>query len=187
MLSCLGLALTPSTPLRTLQVMPNIKAYKQFVTTGSYLLVQDTKTTRCGPGAPPAAAQCHGSRRVWRLNRKAAAARQPRHRLPRLLAVILLPMRAWHGTSKLQLCCDGASSSLLLRMLLCRMGKHHLCNPEGKTLAEFNKCYNEKKHGPLDAVHDFLAQEPAGVWEQDKKREYMLYSQHADGWLKRLK
>lgn len=67
------------------------------------------------------------------------------------------------------------------------MGKHHLCDPEGKTLDEFSKCYREKKHGPLDAVHDFLAQEPAGVWEQDKKREYMMYSQHADGWLKRLK
>lgn len=66
------------------------------------------------------------------------------------------------------------------------MGKHHLCNPDDKTLEEFNKCYHEKKHGPLDAVHDFLAEEPEGVWQQDKQREYMLYSQHADGWLKRL-
>lgn len=66
------------------------------------------------------------------------------------------------------------------------MGKHHLCNPDDKTLEEFNKCYHEKKHGPLDAVHDFLAEEPEGVWQQDKQREYMLYSQHADGWLQRL-
>jgi cephalosporin hydroxylase len=94
-------------------VMPNLQAYKEFVTVGSYLLVQDTKTTR--------------------------------------------------------------------------MGKHHLCSADGQTLAEFNKCYQEKKHGPLDAVHDFLAEEPAGIWENDKTREYMLYSQHADGWLKRLK
>ena len=110
-----------------------------------------------------------------------------RARLLRLLAVILLPKHAWHGPIILQPCCNGASSSLLLCVPVCRLGKHHLCNPEGKTLEEFNKCYSEKKHGPLDAVHDFLAQEPAGVWEQDKTREYMLYSQHADGWLKRLK
>ena len=31
--------------------MPNIQAYKQFVTVGSYLLVQDTKTTRCAGAA----------------------------------------------------------------------------------------------------------------------------------------
>lgn len=29
-----------------IQVMDNVRAYKQFVTVGSYMLVQDTKLTR---------------------------------------------------------------------------------------------------------------------------------------------
>lgn len=99
--------------------------------------------------------------------------------------------RSVHGMARpscnLQSKCLWGLSALSPACPLRSMGKHHLCDPEGKTLDEFSKCYKEKKHGPLDAVHDFLAQEPAGVWEQDKKREYMMYSQHADGWLKRLK
>lgn len=68
----------------------------------------------------------------------------------------------------------------------CRLFKNRGCQPDGKSLEDFSRCYREAKVGPLDAVHDFLAEEPVGVWQQDKTREYLLYSQHADGWLKRL-
>lgn len=67
------------------------------------------------------------------------------------------------------------------------MWKRDECNPDDKSLEEFNKCWNERKIGPLDSVIDFLKEEPAGVWEKDKAREHLGYTQHADGWLKRLR
>jgi len=74
--------------------------------------------------------------------------------------------RSVHGMAQpncnLHLTCPWGLPPLSPACPLRSMGKHHLCDPEGKTLDEFSKCYKEKKHGPADAVHGCRAPGAAG-------------------------
>lgn len=104
-------------------------------------------------------------------------------------------------TAEKHAACDATKRSILLALLpppsaepsahatagWRRMSKHNACHPDNTTLEEFDRCQRGMRIGPLDAIADFLEKEQAGVWHKDKKREYLMYSQHADGWLKRMK
>ena len=53
------------------------------------------------------------------------------------------------------------------------------------TVGSYCVVEDTKLGDPLRAANEFLARSK-GVWENDAQREYLQFSQHKGGWLKRL-
>ena len=53
------------------------------------------------------------------------------------------------------------------------------------TAAERDTCYTNTKNGPGDSVHAFLGENKD--FEMDRSLEFLIYTQHAEGFLKRMR